>query len=72
MRDHTFTPSYTPTGGPKEDLVAACQTCHGPDITTFDFPLFDYNGDGVIQGVQTEVQSAARPAFHHAAARTTR
>jgi hypothetical protein len=55
--DHTFTPSYTPTGGQKEMLVAACQTCHGPDVTTFDFPLFDYNGDGVIQGVQTEVQS---------------
>ena len=54
---HTFMPSYTPTGGTKEDLVAACQTCHGPDITTFDFPLFDYNGDGQIQGVQTEVQS---------------
>ncbi len=55
--DHTFTPSYTPAGGQKEMLVAACQTCHGPDVTTFDFPLFDYNGDGVIQGVQTEVQS---------------
>jgi len=55
--DHTFTPSYTPPGGQKEMLVAACQTCHGPDVTTFDFPLFDYNGDGVIQGVQTEVQS---------------
>jgi len=37
--------------------VTACQTCHGPDVATFDFPLFDYNGDGVIQGVQTEVQS---------------
>jgi hypothetical protein len=55
--DHTFTASYTPPGGKKEMLVAACQTCHGPDVTTFDFPLFDYNGDGVIQGVQTEVQS---------------
>ena len=39
-------------------LVAACQTCHGPDITTFDFPLFDYIGNGgPIQGVQTEVQT---------------
>ena len=55
--DHTFTASYTPTGGKKEMLVAACQNCHGPDLTTFDFPLFDYNGDGKIQGVQTEVQS---------------
>jgi hypothetical protein len=55
--DHTFMLSYTPPGGTKEDLVGACQTCHGPEITTFDFPLFDYNNDGVIQGVQTEVQS---------------
>jgi hypothetical protein len=25
-------------------------------VDQFDFPLFDYNGDGVIEGVQTEVQ----------------
>ena len=49
---HTFNVS-----GNGEDLVAACQQCHGPTITSFDFPLQDYNGDGVIQGVQTEVQS---------------
>ncbi len=55
--DHTFSTTYAPAGKPAEDLVGACQTCHGPDITTFDFPLFDYNGDGVIDGVQTEVQS---------------
>lgn len=55
--DHTFSTTYAPTGKPAEDLVAACQTCHGPDVTSFDFPLFDYNGDGVIDGVQTEVQS---------------
>jgi nitrate reductase cytochrome c-type subunit len=55
--DHTFKTTYSPTGKPAEDLVAACQTCHGPEVTTFDFPLFDYNGDGVIDGVQTEVQS---------------
>ncbi len=34
----------------------ACQQCHGASVTSFDFPLQDYNGDGVIQGVQTEVQ----------------
>lgn len=39
------------------DLVAACQQCHGATVTSFDFPLQDYNGDGVIQGVQTEVQT---------------
>jgi hypothetical protein len=49
---HTFENSYN-----GEDLVAACQSCHGAAVTTFDFPLQDYNGDGVIQGVQTEVQS---------------
>jgi hypothetical protein len=49
---HTFENSWN-----SEDLVAACQQCHGPTVTTFDFPLQDYNGDGVIQGVQTEVQS---------------
>jgi hypothetical protein len=54
--DHTFNTTYSPAGQPAEDLVAACQGCHGPDITAFNFPLFDYNGDGVIDGVQTEVQ----------------
>ncbi|HTS61561.1 MAG TPA: hypothetical protein VMH28_06030 [Candidatus Acidoferrales bacterium] len=54
--DHTFKTTYAPAGKPAEELVAACQTCHGPDITTFDFSLFDYNGDGQIEGVQTEVQ----------------
>ena len=32
-----------------------CIQCHGP-ITSFNFPVADYNGDGVIEGVQTEVQ----------------
>ncbi|HLX94611.1 MAG TPA: hypothetical protein VKU37_02595 [Verrucomicrobiae bacterium] len=49
---HTFNMAYN-----AEDLVAACQQCHGPAVSGFDFPLQDYNGDGVIQGVQTEVQS---------------
>jgi hypothetical protein len=54
--DHTFKTTYAPTGKTPEDLVGACQTCHGTEITQFDFPLFDYNGDGKIEGVQTEVQ----------------
>jgi len=54
--DHTFSTTYAPAGNPAEDLVAACQTCHGTDIQSFNFPLFDYNGDGKIDGVQTEVQ----------------
>jgi hypothetical protein len=54
---HTFKMSATPAGTKTpEQLLAVCQGCHGPEITTFDFPLFDYNGDGVIEGVQTEVQ----------------
>ena len=32
-----------------------CVQCHGP-ITSFNLPVADYNGDGVIEGVQTEVQ----------------
>ena len=53
---HTFKPSLAATAKlPAKDLVGACQTCHGEDLTSFDFPLFDYNDDGVIEGVQTEV-----------------
>jgi hypothetical protein len=54
---HTFKMSFAGNATiPAEQLVGACQTCHGPDITTFDFPLMDYDGDGVIDGAQTEVQ----------------
>jgi hypothetical protein len=48
---HTFKVAST-----NEDLVAACQQCHGSSLTSFDIALKDYNGDGVIEGVQTEVQ----------------
>ena len=37
------------------DKVDVCVQCHGP-ITSFNMPVEDYNGDGVIEGVQTEVQ----------------
>ncbi len=54
---HTFKPSFIPAGSTTPvDLVGACQGCHGPEVTTFNFPLIDYNGDGKIDGVQTEVQ----------------
>jgi hypothetical protein len=54
---HTFELNLNASGtNPAVQLVAACQSCHGGAVTTFDFPLQDYNGDGVIQGVQTEVQ----------------
>jgi hypothetical protein len=55
---HTFRPRWdggTPDDDSDDvDLVAGCVNCHG-SITTFNFPKQDYNGDGVIEGVQTEV-----------------
>ena len=54
---HTFKMSLNPGGGaPSVEMVAACQNCHGPQVAQFDFPLMDYNNDGQIEGVQTEVQ----------------
>jgi hypothetical protein len=47
---HTFSPA-----GNNIDMVAACMKCHGP-ITSFDFARQDFDGDGVVDGVQTEVQ----------------
>ncbi len=37
------------------DIVAGCVECHGP-IAGFDIPKADYNYDGLIEGVQTEVK----------------
>ena len=55
---HTFKMSFAGTSKiPGEQMVGACQTCHGPDASSFNFPLMDYDGDGVIDGVQTEVQN---------------
>jgi hypothetical protein len=55
--DHTFKLGFAGNDTvPAKELVGACQGCHGPDVTTFNFPLMDYNGDGVIEGAQTEVQ----------------
>jgi hypothetical protein len=54
---HTFNVSaMSADGKTKTEVVAACQGCHGKDITTFNFALFDYDGDGKTDGVQTEVQ----------------
>ena len=55
--DHTFSTTYAPAGQPAEDLVGACQACHGPEITSFNFPTFDFSGSGTISGVQTQVQA---------------
>ena len=56
---HTFQPRWD--GGTPDDpsddvdLVNACSSCHGP-IVSFNFPREDYDGDGVLEGVQTEVE----------------
>jgi hypothetical protein len=51
---HTFNVSWEGTNGPVH-LVGACVQCHG-DIESFDFARQDYDGDGVVDGVQTEVK----------------
>ncbi|MGH7972114.1 MAG: hypothetical protein ACREIC_25655, partial [Limisphaerales bacterium] len=55
---HTFSMTYSVvTNGVTNvvDKTDACVQCHGP-ITDFDMVVQDYNGDGIIEGVQTEVQ----------------
>jgi hypothetical protein len=64
---HTFSMSYNVTNfftnsGVVTNLVTTvdkvdvCNQCHG-GITSFNFPVQDYDGDGVIEGVQTETQN---------------
>jgi hypothetical protein len=50
---HTFSMTYM-DGATEIDKVDVCVKCHGP-ITTFDMVRKDYNGDGIIEGIQTEV-----------------
>lgn len=55
---HTFSMTYktVANGVTNEvDKVDVCVKCHGP-LQSFDFARKDYNGDGIIEGVQTEVQ----------------
>lgn len=56
---HTFSMTYRVIEGGVTNtvpLVDVCVKCHG-QITEFDFARKDYDGDGVISGVQTEVKS---------------
>jgi nitrate reductase cytochrome c-type subunit len=53
---HSTKMSYTNSVGAKVDVTYVCAQCHGA-ITNFNFPVADYDGDGVIEGVQTEVQN---------------
>ncbi|MCC6820750.1 MAG: hypothetical protein IT579_08485 [Verrucomicrobia subdivision 3 bacterium] len=55
---HTFSMTYPMVSGGVTntvDKVDICVSCHGP-IQHFDMVRKDYNGDGVIEGIQTEVQ----------------
>jgi hypothetical protein len=52
---HTFHMTYTNGVGATIDKVDVCVKCHGP-MTDFNLVKVDYNGDGIIEGVQTEVQ----------------
>jgi hypothetical protein len=55
--DHTFSTTYAPAGKTPEDLVGACQACHGTDLTTFNFPMFNFSGGSGEAGVQDQVQA---------------
>jgi len=52
---HTFSMTY-PVGTNTFDKVDVCVQCHGP-IEEFNFARKDYDGDGNIEGVQTEVKN---------------
>ncbi len=55
--DHQLAMQDTSGTGVLHDRVDACQTCHGPQIQKFDDikASYDYDRNGVIEGVQTEV-----------------
>ncbi len=55
---HTFNVAWSGTlTNPPENLVAACQQCHGTTVTNFNFPVENFDGYSVDQGVQSQVQS---------------
>lgn len=51
---HSFGLSYDDGTNDVVHLTATCTSCHG-DIEDFDFGGEDYNRDGLIEGVQTEI-----------------
>lgn len=52
---HSFAMVTTGKDGKEIQHLEVCQQCH-PGITTFDFKAgADYDGDGTIEGVETEV-----------------
>jgi hypothetical protein len=51
---HSFS-MVTEEDGVQVEHVGPCQQCH-PGVTTFDFPASgDYDGDGAVEGAQTEI-----------------
>ncbi|MGE5401904.1 MAG: ammonia-forming cytochrome c nitrite reductase subunit c552 [Ignavibacteriales bacterium] len=55
--DHEMSMTETDaTTGQEKDLIEVCQKCHGSSITKFnDIKGQDYDGNGKVEGVQTEV-----------------
>jgi hypothetical protein len=56
---HTFKVAYegdAPDGPTNAvDVTGVCANCHG-QVNMFDFARTDYDGNGIVEGVQTEVQ----------------
>jgi hypothetical protein len=52
---HTFSLALE-TSTNRIELVSGCRECHG-DIKNFNLARQDYDGNGVIEGVQTEVKN---------------
>lgn len=53
---HTFNLKWMdPSGGTNVYLTTTCANCHGA-IKNFDFGGEDWNRNGVVEGVQTEIQ----------------
>jgi hypothetical protein len=51
---HTFSLSYDDGTNAVVHLTETCTSCHG-EIEDFDFGGEDYNSDGLVEGVQTEI-----------------
>jgi hypothetical protein len=52
---HSFSLSYNDGTNAPIHLVEACSSCHG-EIEDFDFGGADYDLDGVVEGVQSEIE----------------
>ncbi len=55
---HTFNVSWAGTAtNAAEYLVGACQQCHGDAVTSLNFPVENFDGYDIPEGVQTQVQN---------------